>query len=325
MANGVNTAGFTGTVNDERWARLIPRAGTAIYGVAAAGDCKVTVTTGDRTVRVARTEAGTGGCWGWGVFCDFTADTTLQLAAASGSRWDLIALRRNWASRTVTPVVVQGTATRGIPGRRTAPGTEDDQPLALVRVNGSSIAEVVDLRCWAGNGGIFAVDELALNYLEAVGSVVTIGNTKFIRKLNSTSNPIWFKTADGHAIVSSADKWMAGAIPIATSADSNTVTVARITFADPGFPYHVFAHAMIEGGGTAGTRWDARIEIAGQPRLALERGDIVAPWYSPAGITTRPIVGAANVDLILWRMYGSAAFGISSLNRHFRAMQIPAL
>lgn len=324
MANGVNTAGFEGTVNDERWARLVPRAGSAIYGVAAAGDCKVTVTTGDRTVKVARTTAGTGGCWGWGVFCDFTADTNLQLASTSGTRWDLIVLRRNWSTKTVTPAIVTGSATRGLPRRETTPGTLDDQPLALVRVNGSSIAEVVDLRCWAGNGGVLAADELALNYLDAVGSNVDIGVHTFKRRLNGTSNPVWIKSVAGQTQVYQADAWMNGAIPIGTSADTNTVTVARIALSDPGFPYHVHASAYVEGGDRV-TRWDARLEMPGQPRLALSRGDVTAPWYDLNGFSTKPTVGTSYVDLILARLYGTGAFGIGTINRSFRVMQMPAL
>lgn len=319
MANGVNVAGFKGTVNDERWARLVPRAGSNPYGVVNANDCKVTIASGDRRVTVAPTTAN-GGVWGWGVFCEFAEATTLALTApTSGSRWDLIVLRRNWANRTVTPVVVPGTAARALPTRRTNPGAEDDQPLALARVqNGSTtVAEVIDLRCFSSGGGCLALDELALDYLNHIGSTVRIGPINHTRMVSGTGATSWSKTVQGGSIGYSR--------PVAyrepTAANGQ---IAVINIPAQAFPYYISSTATVEASVPAGTRWDVSLRINGTV-VDVSASTANAPWFQVTGQNWLPVTGGSSVELRATRLSGSGRFGISSYNQFFTAQIHPAL
>lgn len=318
MANGVNVAGFKGTVNDERWARLVPRAGSNPYGVVNVGDCKVTATTGDRRVSVAPTSSG-GGVWGWGVFCEFAEATPLSLSApGSGSRWDLIALRRNWTTRTVTPVVVPGSATKQIPTRRTNPGVEDDQPIALVRVQAgiTSIMEIIDLRCFSSGGGVLAMDITALEYLNYVGASVRIQHTTHTRMVDASGNLSWSRTVAGGAI-----GYTASSFREPTTANG---TIATIQVPYPGYPFHIFAHSTIEaGGGGVGTRWNMDLLINGTV-VDGARGDVVAPWFQVKGNSWGASTASSTVAVRASRYNGTGVFGISTWNKWFTVLIVPA-
>lgn len=156
------------------------------YGVRGAGDWKVTAVAGqDRVVSIA---AGSG--FGHGLADTTASADTIQLdTIASGSRWDMIARRANWQPVNGGPsqfVKINGSSTKGLPAVGTSatawnrrPGIMDDQPIALCRVafenNASVLKEIIDLRCWAANGGLFAVNKLALDYLNVPGARVRIG------------------------------------------------------------------------------------------------------------------------------------------------------
>ena len=320
MANGINTAGFKGSVNDVRWARLIPRAGSAPYGVVKVGDCKVTAAAGDRAVSVAGTGTD-GGCWGWGVFCEFNASTTLTLTApTTGSRWDLIALRRDWNTRTVTPIVIPGSASRDIPGaRKQGPGVLDDQPLALVRVTAgsSAVAEIVDLRCWAGQT-IVAADTLALNFLDYLGTSVRVGAVTYDRVLDAKGAEVWARTTAGGAIGYVRQSGF-------REPPGNGGNICEIAIPDPGFPYHIHADATVEaGGGGSGTRWNLTLVINGAG-VSAARGDAVAPWFQMSGGSWAPANSSSVVAINASRMFGSGPLGVSSFNQYFSVQIYPAL
>lgn len=188
----ITSIGYDGSVNEAQWAKLLPLAGSAHYGVAGANDWKITPhATLDRGVSIA---AGSG--WGQGVLD--TSDATVSLQGAtigSGSRWDLVVARRNWAGTggSTTFVLVGGSANKALPARNTTPGTLDDQPLALVQFTAGSTGAtaIIDLRCWGRNGGMTARDELALTYLKIPGSSVVINGTQWNCELDPNGNPSW--------------------------------------------------------------------------------------------------------------------------------------
>lgn len=314
-------------ITETEWAKN--RFGGAPYGVNGAGDWRVTAVAGqDRTISIAK-----GGGFGYGVADESDSNHTIQLPiVASGSvRWDLVAVHRDWQPAGGGPssfTSVQGSAAMAIPaGRANDPGVEDDQPLALIEVipGQSDVGRIIDLRCFASVGSVEAVHDIALSYLSMPGATVRIGGRLCAYQADTNGVYAWKSYPMGGAKAFAADAWMGGAIPIATTSSGNLVTVARINIPDPGHPYHLSAQAIIESAPpSAGTRWDARLESPGQPRLALSRGDIVAPWYDINGFTTDAVSGATHVDLVLARLYGSATFGISNLNRMFRVMQHPA-
>lgn len=194
----ITSIGYDGSVNEIQWAKLVPLAGSAHYGVSGSGDWKVTAhSTLDRGVIVA-----TGSGWGHGVLDTSDATASLQGAAVgSGSRWDMIVARRNWGGvgGVTSFAIITGGTNRALPTRNTNPGTLDDQPLALVQFTAgqTSPSAIVDLRCWARNGGMTARDDLALTYLKLPGAQVMIGGSQWNCELDLNSNPSWTTFVSG--------------------------------------------------------------------------------------------------------------------------------
>ncbi|MFF2631952.1 hypothetical protein ACFVR6_03625 [Microbacterium sp. NPDC058021] len=190
----ITSVGYEGTIYEAQWAEMMPLVGGRQYGVAGPGDWRVTVGGADRQVRVA---AGRG--FGHGVLDNSSTETVLSLATvASGSRWDLVVARRNWGTNTTSFAVVTGSATRALPGGRAqTPGTLDEQPVALVRVQAgqSQVAEIVDLRVWGGDGGTFAHDALVMQYLSRVGTALRINGIDWKRIIDPQGNPAWVSSS----------------------------------------------------------------------------------------------------------------------------------
>jgi hypothetical protein len=188
----ITSIGYDGSINEAQWAKMIPLVGSSNYGVAGAGDFKVTPhATMDRGVNIA-----TGSAWGYGVYD--TSDATISLqgnTVGSGTRWDLVVIRRNWSGTggSTTVMIVQGTASKVLPSRNTTPGTLDDQPIALVQFTAGQSAPtaIVDLRCWSRNGGLVAKDDLALTYLKEPGASIMINGTQWNCELDANGNPSW--------------------------------------------------------------------------------------------------------------------------------------
>lgn len=187
------SVGYDGVINETQWADMIKKVGSCDYGVVDVNDWNVSIVTGaDRTVSIA---AGKG--WGHGIFDEITANITIQLdTISSGSRWDLIVMRRNWtgAGGLSTIEKVNGSAAKEIPATRAVgPGVIDEQPLALVQVTAGQTqpTAIVDLRCWGSNGGLFAKDDLAKNYLNKVGAELRIGQIVWRYVLGANDIPVW--------------------------------------------------------------------------------------------------------------------------------------
>lgn len=175
------------------WADAHPLIGSGMYGVRSGSDWKVTAVTGaDRTVSIA---PGFG--WGYGVIDQTVANDTIQLdTITSGSRWDLIAARRDWTPTAGESkfVKINGGSTKAIPGGRlVTQGQIDDQPLALVQVTAGQTqpTAIVDLRCWATNGGVVAKDDLAKNYLNRLGTELYINGTEWRYIPGANDVPGW--------------------------------------------------------------------------------------------------------------------------------------
>lgn len=188
MTVAIVSVGYDGTVDETQWAHLMGKAGSSEYGVDLAGDFGVNPVAGqDRTVRVAP-----GKAWGHGVLDVMDVEQTLQFALpASGDRYDMIVLRRDWQppGGATTLAIVQGSASSAtLPARKTGTlGILDDQPLALVRVSAgsTSVSVTADLRVWARNGGASAKHTHALQYLGALGALVEIAGDLWQRRVGS--------------------------------------------------------------------------------------------------------------------------------------------
>jgi hypothetical protein len=216
---------FDGPVYESDHAKYIYYIGRRKYGVVGSSHWRVTnSTSGDRTVNIA---AGTG--WGAGVVTTSTTATTLSLPAPSGSssRWHLIAMRREWGGTggEAAFVAIAGSASKVIPSTRNSnAGVVDDQPIALVRVQGgsSSVVEIVDLRVW-GDGHIR--NELAMSYLTEPGAELRMGNRVFYADANGS----WSEAQEedsGRANGSFGSGW--GSHPTDSKASAAYVTVRRV-------------------------------------------------------------------------------------------------
>lgn len=181
------------------------RAGAPDYGVYGADDFKVSAHPSIPYALIVKA----GRAHGWGVTDTATTDQTVQCDTLSGSgavRFDLITVNRNWQ-----PLLGGPSTLKAISGgstmpdmntiRKIGPGVEDDQPIALVEWRGgvNTPYRITDLRCWAGNGGVVAVDLLALNYLARPGANVLIGSTTW--RFTQGANNVWGWTDSGSSVL----------------------------------------------------------------------------------------------------------------------------
>lgn len=148
-----------------------------------------------------------GKAHGFGVTDEATEDQVVQCGTiTSGVRWDLIVVRRNWQPASGGPselVVIPGGSKAEIPAaRKIGPGVEDDQPLALVRWSAglSAADQVIDLRVWTSNGGLYAKDDLVRTYLNGVGTEVNIGGVVWAYQLGANDLPAWVKVGESGKI-----------------------------------------------------------------------------------------------------------------------------
>lgn len=213
----ITSRGYSGSVSFEEWAAFSADLGFR-YGVLEATAFDASAGAGTRQVKVAK-----GTAWGVGVLDVSDASVTLTGASVAGqSRWDMIALRRDWDTKATSLVLVQGDS-KAIPDRNTDPGTKDDQPLWLVRwaAGQSAPQEFVDLRVWNGDGGMIANDRMVRNYMNRLGTVLWIQGEFWVRTFNSTGNPAWMSapvfsgtlTADQVRILTAGDVTASGGNP----------------------------------------------------------------------------------------------------------------
>lgn len=183
------SVGYAGTITDTNYRRMAVDVFGSLYGVDDFSSFRVTPGVGDRALALAP-----GGAFGLGVYDVSDAVETLTGApVASGSRWDLVVLRRTWGTKTTVPLLVTGTSTKALPSRNTGFDGVNDQPIALVRfaAGQTAVQEIVDLRCIPGAGGLIAFDPLARSYLDHVGVQVRIGDYLWTRALDTNGSPKW--------------------------------------------------------------------------------------------------------------------------------------
>lgn len=141
---------------------------------------------------------GPGKAWGHGVWDDHTGSTTVaSTAPAQGAtRWDMIAIRRDWQPSGGGPSAlrsVAGNTSQALPaGRENRPGVVADQGLWLVQWQGGQTQprSIIDLRIFASAaGGVEIAHTLARGFLEHPGSRVTLADrTWYYRNMG---NGVW--------------------------------------------------------------------------------------------------------------------------------------
>lgn len=187
----ITSIGYDGTITESQWALMSQHMGTP-YAVAGPNDFAVTSNVGATlTVNVA-----TGTVYGYGVMDTNTAQAPIALAAiASGTRWDLIALRRNWTNPTPggasSIVAITGGATQVLPSRNTTPGNIDDQPLALVQVTAGQTTptSILDLRSFPGK--VVSANSLMAIDPAPRGIQAFVNGTHYRRDYDNTQNLAW--------------------------------------------------------------------------------------------------------------------------------------
>lgn len=194
--------GYPGLVTATDWAILSRHQGQS-YAVLGHDHMVASKGTGDRGVKISG-----GTAIGHGVMDVNVGDVPLNatVMGSAGSRWDTVALERDWATETSSFVILAGNSSKAISAaRQRNVGTgKDHQPLWLIRVeNGKTdIQDYVDLRVWQQDGGLYAADPLARGYMDALGTDMLCKNDiRYIRVIDPTSGlPVWSehrKTAFG--------------------------------------------------------------------------------------------------------------------------------
>lgn len=179
-------------VKETHWAQSAPSRG-ALFGVVGGDDFRLTA---HPSIPYA-VNIGPGKAWGHGVWDEVTGTTVVTSTgpANNATRWDLIAIRRDWQPTGGGPSslrAVQGGTTAVIPTtRENRPGIVADQPLYLVQWQGgqNQPRQVIDLRCWSGPGGVEIAHVLARSYLEYPGAAVKLGTV--VSRFELGANNVW--------------------------------------------------------------------------------------------------------------------------------------
>ncbi|MFJ4038197.1 hypothetical protein ACIPVB_08915 [Microbacterium sp. NPDC090007] len=329
-----DSVGYEGTVDEPQWARLMAYAGGRQYGVIGEGDWKVTAGTADREIRIA---PGSG--FGSGVLDRTTVAASLVLPApASGSRWHLIAARRDWQNNLTTLDSIPGsTGAAALPVRAVTPGTADDHPIALVQATAgqSQVTQIIDLRVWGSDGGSYALDELVLQFLNRLGTQVQIGGRSWMRTLNNLGTPMWTELGVGRLLSVVSLVWdstmgqsFAPGANGAVNWPETARNIARLDFPDPGVPYRVrmYAQGFWGSEGDDGTRFDFDM-VVGSTTIAtkLPAGDEFffgnwRSWAPPASAQT--FVGAQSLFFRARRIAGPGTFGAVRKSESFVTAEI---
>lgn len=253
----------TNPYTENVWFDAFPAIGSATYAVRGEADWRVTAVAGlDRTVRIA---AGRG--LGHGVTDETEANDTIQLdPVSSGSRWDLIACRRDWTPTAGVSqfVKVNGGTTAVVPGNRLVGPGIDDQPLALVRCTaGQSLPqEIIDLRTWVGDGGGLAANhDLVRTFMSEAGTRINISGVDWLRRVGSNGTAEWITMGEaGKTSLYGTGPALLGAAPasgefLVQAGTQVSITdpsgFDRLTFPKP-FPGGLLYVGLTNGDGFAG-------------------------------------------------------------------------
>lgn len=250
-----SSLGYAGEINELTGKNYWNRIGAGKYGVSGANDLKVSKTTGDRMLLIS-----SGVAWGYNIEDTLQTAVSVQLnSVSSGSRWDMVVVRRDVTAGT-TIEVVQGTSAKSLPSLTSAAASHPDQPLALCRVTAGSttVEEIIDLRVWASIGGAEVADKLALEYLKEPGSAVKLGAGLW--RYEKQANNVWdwkeYRYADPNSPL------VRGGYGVVKTIAGGFCTVGYKD-AFPGGTYSAVANAMDPPGGAVTFKF-----IKGEPHAA---------------------------------------------------------
>lgn len=216
----ITSIGYAGSIGWSAWAQMARDLGTD-YGIDGVDDLKVTV----RAASAGEVSVAPGTAHGQGIVD--TSDSAITIAGLTADdTWYTIAVRRDWTggpgAEVTTILALPGSAAKAIAAaRQVGAGVIDDQPIALVH-RGSTLDQVVDLRCWWGNGGLLAASTDALAYLGRPGSHVRVGSSVWRRDLGAA----WVELSDDVA----ASRVSSGVLAVDRIPDLDASKVGSGTF-----------------------------------------------------------------------------------------------
>jgi hypothetical protein len=252
---------------------------------------------------------------GDGIMDIFEDDSTMNLnSVASGNRWDMIVLRRTWnatiGASTSIYTVIEGSSSKSLPARNNNPGVIADQPIALCRVSAgqTAVQEIIDLRVWAHNGGMYAKDDLVRSYITAPGTCITIGDVTWVRRVTNGSvndSTSWIEVGRlGSIDLFGVGSSLTGGVSVSknfliqagtTVQDTDANGYARLTFDQP------FPNGLLTV-------------------IAMNGDDFAVPraFPSTAGGTGFGTAGSGNKNQWVYRLLRTDGGGDAYRNRHHR-------
>lgn len=282
-------AGFDGSSTEEVFRRLMAHSGTLWnFGPSESSMRPTAAGAGDRAVTVAE-----GVCYDRGNIVENVGSIVKNHdPVASGTRWDLGVVRRNYSSNAVSLEIIKGSSTKAIPVFQTAYPV-CDQPVYLARLQaGSTAAQVVDLRVHQYAGGMMAWDQLALDYHRVLGARVTIDGVTWSYEIRGGSAQ-WIPSRPAASPVSLLDRAnpLAGGSPPmtglvmqagTTTGKTDSSGYRRITFPTP-FPGGLLTVVITNGDDAAAN--DTLISVAGAPWGTGSKESVVyRVWGPPGGV-----------------------------------------
>lgn len=191
----ITSFGYDGTVDEKQFEMIMGYSAHSSFGVHSPNAFAASNVAG-QTLQVRLLP---GNAWTSGVVDMMDAAQTVQLAAppSSGSRWDMIVLRRNYQppGGTTSLAVIKGTSSKTLPARENNPGVLSDQPLWLCRIDAGSgiVNEYIDLRVWARNGGCAANHDLVRSYMVFTGTMIYINGVLWLLRVGPNNVQEWVK------------------------------------------------------------------------------------------------------------------------------------
>lgn len=318
------------------WANAHGSAGRR-YAAHTVDACKVTATPGGtRQVNIA-----VGPISGVGVR-DFNdaVFTTTSVANPGVPTYYCVVARRRWnddsgGNRTEFATVSAGT-TRAIPTLQRTPGTIDEQPLALFRIDPgvTTPADIVDLRqCSTDSGVVTIFDDLALTDIRLGADVynATTG-VRYSRVGSSTAGlEQTVRFATGRIFGTYSGTWW-DLPPSGTHGASVKVWsdspqgIGSVSIPDPGVPYRVqgLVSAMFGSETENATRWDFDLIIGTTllDALPVDTTNYVFNQQRRRFMTLPSSATFTGAQILLFRarrIYGSGYGAISTDNRGISA------
>lgn len=194
----ITSVGYDGTIDEKQFEAIMGYSAHSLFGVNAGDAFRASNVAGQ--VLQIRLSAGTA--WTAGVVDVMDSAQTVQMASppSTGSRWDMIVLRRDYQppGGVSSLRVIKGTSAKSLPARENNAGVLSEQPLWLCRIDAGSglVNEFIDLRVWARNGGCTANHDLVRSYMGQAGTMIEILGKLWIFTVASNGTGQWVDLID---------------------------------------------------------------------------------------------------------------------------------